>query len=357
MSDVVELATQFVDIASPSRNEGPLADHIESLLRATTELEVTRIGDNVVARTNLGRPYRVILAGHLDTVPLDHAPATRSGEAVHGLGIVDMKGTLAVMVDIAQTVPAPAIDVTWVFYAREEIARAESGLQELIAARPELLVGDAAILGEPTDAAVEAGCQGTMHARISLWGSEAHTARPYMGVNAIHRLGDLLGLVANASLRTATIDGVEYAEQLQAVGVEGGRTNNVVPGAASLTVNFRFAPDRTINEAEAWLRDLVAPVLDEVAGDRFEILEVAPPALPGLEHPILARLVELSERPVVAKVGWTDVATFAELGVPAANFGAGDARLAHHPGEQVEIASLRRVRDIFAELLDSPPQV
>ena len=354
MSEVVDLATAFVAIPSPSRFEGALADLVESIVRGAPHLHVDRIGENVIARTQLGRPRRVIIAGHLDTVALEHAePELIDGE-LRGLGVVDMKGTLAAMTVAAIQLTEPAVDVTWIYYAREEIARPESGLLELSREAPDLLKGDVAILGEPTDGVVEAGCQGTLHAEVHIGGVEAHSARPFMGRNAIHRMAVVLALVDEIELRTVRIDGVDFVEQLQVVLVEGGRANNVVPASATLTINHRFAPDRSVDDARRWLEGALADVLEADLGDSVRVIESAPGALPNLAHPVLARLVELSGGAVRAKVGWTDVATFDEMGIPAANFGAGDPLLAHHRGERLETTSLEVVVAVLSQLLTDP---
>ena len=217
----------------------------------------SRVGDNVVARTTLGHPQRLVLAGHLDTVPPNQNTEPKvDGDTLWGLGASDMKGGLAVMLDLASTTPTPSIDLTWCFYACEEVGRAESGLLQLWQDRPDLLAGDAAILGEPTGALVEAGCQGTMRVLVSLRGVRAHTARPFTGRNAIHRLGAVLQTVAAWEGRTVVLDGCTYVEQLQAVAVDGGVAGNVVPDRASVTMNFRYAPDRKLADAEAYLRQL-----------------------------------------------------------------------------------------------------
>ena len=350
MIDLAELAMRFVELPSLSGEEGALADLVESMLGGSSHLELTRLGDNLVARTQLGRTQRVIVAGHLDTVAGSGSPPLAADGVLRGLGAADMKGTLAVMVALALELAQPAHDVTWVFYAREEVARELSGLRELLAAAPELLEGDVAVLGEPTAAAVEAGCQGTLRMRVTLSGVAAHTARPYMGVNALRRLAPVLDAVAGTSPRSVEIDGVRYAEQCEPVSVGGGGGGNVVPSSASLVVNYRFAPDRTPEAAEDWLRSVIEPHLGS-EGDELECLDVAPAAAPMLSHPLLAQLVALSGKPVVAKVGWTDVATFAERGIPAANFGAGDPELAHHPEERVSFDELEQVASVLRRLL------
>ena len=265
-----------------------------------------------------------------------------------------MKGTLAAMALLAEELDAPSVDLTWVFYAREEIGRAESGLLEIVETDPSLLHGEVAILGEPTDGVLEAGCQGTLRMSITLAGVAAHTARPFMGLNAIHRTAPLLAALAEAgaSQRVVSIDGVDFAEQIQVVGISGGTAGNVVPDSATVVVNHRFAPDRTLAQAEAWVRSIVEPYLDD--GDEMTLVDGADGAAPHLTHPVLHRLIDLVGGRVRAKVGWTDVATFAALGVPAANFGAGDPLVAHHPDERVDLDSLATVYGVLSALLRDP---
>jgi succinyl-diaminopimelate desuccinylase len=352
MTDLLAATAALVDIPSLSHREEAMADLVEQSLRSCDWLTVERIDNNVVARTELGRAQRLVVAGHLDTVPPSGNDSARlEGDTLWGIGASDMKGALAVMLDVAAGVREPSVDMTWCFYACEEVGRAESGLLELWTKRPDLLVGDAAVLGEPTAALVEAGCQGTMRVRITLRGVRAHTARPFTGRNAIHRLAPILEAVASWSSRTATLDGCDYAEQLQVVAIEGGVAGNVVPDAASLTINFRFAPDRTGAEAEAYLRELLGGEVAESAGDSWDVIDTSDGAPPSLDHPLLARLVEHTGVPPKAKVGWTDVASFWEHGVPAANFGPGDPLLAHHPDEHVTRAQLERVREVLSALI------
>ncbi len=355
-SFLVELAAELVAVPSVSHEEGALADLVEARLSSLEHLEVLRLGDNVVARTATGRSGRLVVAGHLDTVPpAGNAAPQRRGDELWGVGSADMKGTLAVMLALAPVVRRPPVDVTWCFYAREEVGRQHSGLLELFETRPDLLEADAAILGEPTDARVEAGCQGTMRLAVHLAGARAHTARPFMGRNAIHRLAPVLAAVAGWPGREVLVEGCCFVEQLQAVAVEGGVAGNVVPDHASVILNHRFAPDRDPEAAEVALRELLAPVLDEAGGDRMETLDVAAGAPPALATPLLADLVARSGAPPRAKVGWTDVATFWSHGVPAANFGAGDPRLAHHRDERVTAGSLVAVHRLLGELLGAEP--
>lgn len=350
MTSLAERAARYVGIPSVSRSESAIADEVERELRGAGHLDVRRIGDNVVARTTKDAARRVVVAGHLDTVPGEAKVELRDG-VLHGLGACDMKGTVAVMVDLALR-DGFGNDVSWVFYAREEIGRVDSGLLEIAAHDRALLDGDVAILGEPTSCAVEAGCQGSVQVRIVLCGARAHTARPWRGRNAIHRLRGPLDAVATYAPRRVQLSGVTYQEQRQAVGISGGVAGNVVPDAATLTVNQRVAPDRTTEAAVDELRATFAPFLED--GDRFEVLDAAHPAPPGLDHPLLRRLVAASGGGARAKLGYTDVATFAELGVPAANFGAGDPELAHHAGEFVTVEELERCSAVLAAVLQDP---
>lgn len=351
--DLLARTAALVDLPSESHHEGPLVDHLEAALRALPHLAVDRVGDNLVARTSLGRPSRVVLAGHTDTVPANgNARARIEGDVLWGLGAADMKGGLAVFLALAEVLEAPTSDVTWVFYAGEEVASVHNGLGHLVRDRPDLVAGDVAILGEPTSALLEAGCQGTMRVEVRLRGQRAHTARPWTGRNAVHRLGAVLRAVESFEERRPVVDGCEYREALQAVAVAGGVAGNVVPDAASVTINRRFAPDRTGPEALAELEALLAPVLEP--GDEVELVDVAEGARPGLGHPVLHRLVHHHGLEVAAKLGWTDVARFAELGIPACNLGPGDALLAHQADERVERAALDRTYEVLLEVLTAP---
>ena len=352
MNDLLATTAELMAVSSVSGDEAAIAALVEDRLRAVSWLSVDRVGDNVVARTDLSRPQRLVVAGHLDTVPPgDNERPRMDGDIVWGVGASDMKGGLAVMLELAATMREPALDVTWCFYAREEIDRDRSGLLELWQDRPELLAGDAAVLGEPTNGLVEAGCQGTLRVRITLHGVRAHSARPFTGRNAIHRLAPLLQRVADWPGREVTLDGCRYAEQLQVVGVEGGVASNVVPDRARVTLNHRYAPDRQWAEAEAILHELLDPTLELGDGDTWELLDAGDGAPPSLGHPVLKALVEKSGAPPKAKVGWTDVASFWAHGVPAANFGPGDPLLAHHPDERVARSQLDRTRTVLRSVI------
>ena len=350
MTDLLASTADLVAIPSESHAEAALADHVEQRLRSLDHLTVTRIDDNVVARTDLGRDIRLVVAGHLDTVPVNGNGTPRvDGEVLWGLGAADMKGGLAVMLALAEAVPDPAIDVTWVFYTAEEVAAEHNGLGHLFARRPDLVAGDAAVLGEPTDAAIEAGCQGTMRLRVVLTGARAHTARPWMGRNALHRAGRVLAALDGYEARRPVIDGCEFREALQAVFVSGGVAANVVPDHAEITLNHRYAPDRSADEARAHVESVLAPYLED--GDTVEVLDVADAARPGLTHPLLAALRTRHDLPVRAKLGWTDVSRFTAAGIPAVNFGPGDSTLAHTRDERVERSSLDDVYTALADLL------
>lgn len=350
MVDLLQRTAELVAVPSVSLDEGKLADLVESELRSLGHLEVHRVQDNVVARTQLGRSTRLVLAGHLDTVPANgNAEPRIEGDVCWGLGSTDMKAGLAVMLELARAVPAPAVDVTWVFYSGEEIASRHSGLGHLFRDRPDLVAGDVALLGEPTAGAIEAGCQGTMRLELTLAGARAHVARAWMGRNAIHRAGRILQLLDDHEPRRPVLDGCEFHEAIQAVAISGGVSGNVVPDSATLTLNLRFAPDRTAAEASQELRTLLGDLVEP--DDRLQMVDVAAAALPALNHPVLAALRQRSDLEVRAKLGWTDVARFAEAGIPAANFGPGDATLAHSADERVERASLDLTYRALQDLL------
>jgi succinyl-diaminopimelate desuccinylase len=350
--DLLSLTAELVDIPSVSHDEAAIADRIEALLAGAPHLEVRRLGNNVLARTSLGRSMRLMLAGHLDTVPPNgNERAVVEGDVCRGLGAADMKGGLGVMAEVTRRVTSPAVDVTFVAYVCEEVDQRYSGLGEIDAAAPEWLLADAAVLGEPTASVVEAGCQGVLRVDVEMRGERAHSARPWMGVNAIHRLGAVLTAVGAYEGRRPVIDACEYREALQAVAVEGGVANNVVPDSARVVLNHRFAPDLTVDEAFAAVVAIVDPMLDHSLGDSVTLRASALPAAPGLGHPLLARLVQSSSAPPRAKLGWTDVSFFSARGVPAANFGPGEPTLAHSAGERVDRADLERAYGALNDLL------
>ena len=338
-SDVVTLTEQLVDIESVSGHEQAIADAVEGRLRALEHLEVTRFGNTVVARTDHGHAERVVVAGHLDTVPVnDNLPARRDEHNVHGLGACDMKGGVAVALRLAATMPRTSRDVTFCFYDCEEVEAERNGLKLLGEAHPEMLRADFAILMEPSDAVVEAGCQGTMRVDVTTRGERAHSARAWRGVNAIHGAGEVLARLNAYQPRRPVIDGLEYHEGLNAVFVHGGVAGNVLPDSCTVSVNYRFAPDRSEEQALAHVRE----VFD---GFEIQVTDSAPSAMPGLSVPAAAAFVEAVGGVVNPKFGWTDVARFSALGIPAVNFGPGDPHLAHKQEEHVPIEHLHRVEE------------
>jgi len=355
-SDVLALTRALVDTPSVSGTEQALADAVETALRALGGLEVERVGDAVLARTNLGRDTRVVLAGHLDTVPIADNLPSRLDEAtglLHGCGTSDMKSGDAVMLRLAGRfgVPGaqPAHDLTFVFYDNEEVESARNGLGRVARERRGWLYGDLAVLLEPTDGEIEAGCQGTLRAVLSAKGRRAHSARSWLGVNAVHTLADVLTTLAAYRAREVEIDGCTYREGLNAVGISGGVAGNVIPDEAAVTVNFRYAPDRDEDAAEAHVRDVFADFLG--AGGTLTVVDNAGGALPGLAEPAAAAFVAAVGRPARAKLGWTDVARFAAFGIPAVNYGPGDPTLAHTREEHVRVDRLRPAEDALVAYL------
>lgn len=335
-ADAVTLTEQLVNIESVSRNEQTIADAVERALRPLGHLTVTRHGHTIVARTELGRPERVVIAGHLDTVPLNHnLPARREGGLLHGLGSCDMKGGDAVILRLAATVPEPNRDLTLILYEAEEIEEEFNGLNLLAQSFPELMVADFAILMEPSGAIVEAGCQGTMRVDVRTTGERAHTARSWRGVNAIHGAAEVLTRLNDYESRRPVIDGLEYREGLNAVYISGGVAGNVLPDECVVSVNYRFAPDRSEAEAEQFLRDYFG-------GFDLTISDSAPGAMPGLGLPAAKEFLDAVGGEVKPKFGWTDVSRFSALGVPAVNFGPGDPMLAHKQEEFVPVEHIER---------------
>ncbi len=350
--DPIELTAALVDIPSESRDEARIADEVEAALRAQTSgFEIIRNGDAVLARTRRNRPSRVLLAGHLDTVPVaDNLPSRRStgpaGDVLHGCGTADMKSGDAVFLHLAATVTEPVHDLTLVFYDCEEIEAAANGLGRIERELPDWLSADVAILGEPTAGYIEAGCQGTLRVVVSANGTRAHSARSWLGDNAIHKLGAVLDRLAGYQARTVDIDGCEYREGLSAVRVDGGVAGNVIPDAASVTVNYRFAPDRSPAQALQHVHEVFDGI--DVA---IEQTDGAAGALPGLSQPAAKALVEAAGGQVRAKYGWTDVSRFAALGIPAVNFGPGDPNLAHARDERVPVAAITAAVDMLRPYL------
>jgi len=352
--DVVQLTMELVDVASVSGNERQLADAVEACLQDCAWLEVSRLGNTVIARTNLGRPSRAIVAGHLDTVPaagnegakliqagqpLPHDGSLAEEDLVFGLGACDMKGGVAVALRAAVTLENPQFDVTYIFYECEEVDSARNGLTILAAQQPQLLAADVAVLLEPSNAQIEAGCQGTLRAHIRTQGVRSHSARSWLGDNAIHHLGEVLRRLNDYEPARVVIDGLEYREGLNAVGISGGIAGNVLPDEAMVEVNYRYAPSTTAQQAATHIAEVF---------EGFEVVVVdnAGGALPGLTQDALAELVRLVDGQVAPKFGWTDVARFAAMGIPAVNLGPGDPGLAHSRGEFVTCAQLQKCEAI-----------
>ncbi|GMA38843.1 succinyl-diaminopimelate desuccinylase [Mobilicoccus caccae] len=340
-SDIVDLTAAICDIHSVSGDEAELADAVEAALAGAAHLATIRDGNTVIARTDLGRDERVVLAGHLDTVPLTDPPnlPTRvesgpEGPELWGRGTVDMKGGVAVQLRLAHLLEAPNRDITFVFYDCEEVEAERNSLTRIGSTRPELLEGDFAVLLEPTRALVEGGCKGTLRAEVTTRGVAAHSGRPWMGENAIHAAAPILTRLAEYTPREVDVDGLLYREGMSAVGIEGGIATNVIPDSCTVSVNYRFAPDIDEAAAEAHVRELF---------DGFEvtITDSAGGARPGLDRPAALAFVEAIGGEVSAKQGWTDVARFSALGVPAVNFGPGDPLLAHKDDERCPLDQLR----------------
>ncbi|MGD9529940.1 succinyl-diaminopimelate desuccinylase [Pseudonocardia sp.] len=345
-ADPVALTAALVDVPSVSGEEARLAGALEAALREQApHLEVARSGAAVLARTHLGRDRRVLLAGHLDTVPIaDNLPSRRDGDRLYGCGTSDMKAGNAVIAHLATTLPAPRHDLTLVFYDCEEIEAARNGLGRIERELPEWLRADLAILGEPTNGAVEAGCQGTLRAEIRTTGRRAHSARSWLGHNAIHRAAPVLERLGRYEPRDVDIDGCVYREGLQAVRIAGGVAGNVVPDECVVTVNFRFAPDRDAAAAEAHVREVF---------DGFDpvVTDLAPGALPGLAAPAAREFLAATGASPSAKYGWTDVSRFAALGIPALNYGPGDPNLAHTREEHVDVARITEAAEVLRRFL------
>ena len=333
-TEVGELAAHLVDIESVSGGEKPLADAIEAALIPLEHLTVHRDGNVIVARTSLNRSQRVALAGHIDTVPVaGNLPSRVEDGLLHGCGSADMKAGVAVQLKLAATVTAPAMDTTYVFYDCEEVEAERNGLFRLSRTMPELLAADFAILLEPTGGVVEGGCQGSLRAEVRAVGERAHSARSWMGRNAVHEAGRILDLLRRYEPREPEVDGLAFHEGLNAVGISGGVASNVIPDECVVTVNYRFAPDRSADQATEHVR--------QVFGEwQVTITDLAGGARPGLARAAAASFVAAIGGTPRAKLGWTDVARFDALGIPAVNFGPGNPSLAHTRGEHVALAAI-----------------
>lgn len=334
--DVVALTAALCDVPSVSKDEGELADAIEAALTPLTHLQVVRDGNTIVARTELGRAERVILAGHIDTVPITdppNVPSQRIGGRLLGRGSTDMKGGVAVQLALAASLLEPSRDITYVFYDCEEIEDQFNGLGRLARTQPGLLTADFAVLLEPTDGGIEGGCKGTLRVDVTAKGISAHSARPWNGHNAIHEAGAILGRLSAYQPATVNVDGLDYHEALNAVGIAGGIAGNVIPDKCVVTVNYRFAPNKSAAEAFEHVQQVFS-------GYVIELTDAADGARPGLDKPAAQAFVAALGLPVIAKEGWTDVARLSALGVPAVNFGPGDPNLAHTDDEWCDEAQI-----------------
>jgi len=333
----IELTRALCDIESVSGNERAIADAIESALTGCAHLELVRDGDAIVARTNLGRDRRVVIAGHIDTVPVNgNLPTRFDGDDLVGRGTVDMKAGVAVQLKLAVELTEPTVDVTWIWYDNEEVAADLNGLGRLARNRPDLLAGDFAILGEPTNALVEGGCNGTLRVDVTTRGIRAHSARAWVGRNAIHGAAPILDILAAYAPREVEVDGLVYRESLNAVGISGGVAGNVIPDACTVAINYRFAPSRSGEEAVGHMRELFGAIPDS----ELTVVDLAEGARPGLDAPLAQEFLAAVGGTAMPKYGWTDVARFSALGIPAVNYGPGDPLLAHADDERVETAQI-----------------
>ena len=337
----VEITRAICDIPSVSDDETPLADAIEATVSGYPHLEVIRDGDTIVARTSLGRSRRVVIAGHIDTVPINDNLPTRHVEIdgepfLWGRGTVDMKAGVAVQLKLAVELTEPPVDITWMWYDHEEVDSALNGLGRLARNHPDLFVGDFAILGEPSNGEVEGGCNGTLRALVRTAGVRAHSARSWIGENAIHKAAPILARLAEYRAREIEVEGLVYREGLNAVRITGGVAGNVIPDACEVEVNYRFAPSRDAAAAERVVRDVFT-------GFDVEIVDVAVGARPGLDAALAREFVAAVGATPQPKYGWTDVARFSALGIPAVNYGPGDPHLAHHDEERVPLAQIESV--------------
>ena len=364
LSDPVRLCADLVDIPSVSGDEAQICDAIEEALRALPHVEMYRDGDALVARTMMGPEMspsgapmrRVVIAGHLDTVPISaNVPSTMmrsdTEDILVGRGSVDMKSGIAVMAHLAAELSEPRHNITWVFYDHEEVSAALNGLGRLSRHHPEWLEGDLAILCEPTSANVEGGCNGTLRVVAHFPGVAAHSARAWKGDNAIHKMAPVIDRIANFGNPTVSVDGLDYVESLSVVGIDGGTAGNVIPDRASMTVNYRFAPSTTGEEAIGVLRGLF-----EGSDAELDIDDLAEGARPGLTSELAQEFVGCARRnagdiKVGPKYGWTDVARFSSLGIPALNFGPGDPLLAHTIDERLPTWHIIRCAQILRQWL------
>ena len=360
LDDPAELTGRLCAIESVSGNETALADAVVGALETISsgpgpDLEILRDGDTIVARTNLGRAERVVVAGNLDTVPVEQnlppvrtrmtGPDYPSGEVIWGRGAYDMKAGVAMQLVTAAALREPVRDVTWIFYDHEEVDASLNGLGRIARNHPDWLAADFAILGEPSNATVEGGCNGTMRADVTTTGVRAHSARAFMGVNAIHAAAEVLSRLAAHETGSVSVDGLDYQESLSAVNISGGIAGNVVPDECRVSVNYRFAPNKSAAEAEEFLREFFT-------GFDLVVTDAAEGARPGLDRPIAQEFIDTLGLSPAPKLGWTDVSRFSSLGVPAVNFGPGNPLFAHKSDEHVSVAEVERATRTLRSYLE-----
>lgn len=338
-ADVVELTRWLCSVPSPIGEEARLCDDVLARSRSWSLAgEPFRLTNSIAVPLSRGTggPH-IVLAGHLDTVRTQHDGPTRiEGDRLYGAGSADMKSGLALMIAAAEDrALSPKADLTVVFYSREEGPFAENELGPLLDARPELARADLAICLEPSYGKLQLGCVGSIHAKITRRGRTAHSARPWEGSNAIQEAWPILRDLAERAPVEVTIDGMRYRSVMSATLAHGGRGRNVIPDAFELNVNFRFLPGTSLDDAEAELRAFI--------GDRadIELVDRSPSAPPYRSHPLVERLIAAGVKGIEPKQAWTDVARFAQLGVPAVNWGPGDQGEAHQRNESTSIAGLR----------------
>ena len=339
MTDLVETLSWLIDIPSVTGDEARIRDTIAERL---AEMPVQLVGESMV----VGQPQEqaFVLVGHLDTVPLQgHVGATVEDGRVHGLGATDMKSGLAVMIHLMESLGPDHL--ACVFYAGEEGPMSGNQMQMILEGAPWLLGSAAAVVMEPTDRGLEAGCQGVINAEVAFEGEAAHSARPWLGDNAITKSGEFLARMRSLGPEPHLVSGLEFKEVISVTRAHGGVANNVIPSQFTLNINYRFAPDRPMDQAVVHLREVC------VGADRFSIVDSAPAGAVSIDHPFFRRLIEVSGAPVAAKQGWTDVAQLSAVGIPAVNFGPGEPGLAHKPGESVRIDDLTWAYDSLAAVL------
>ena len=341
---LAELTCELCEVRSPVGEEGPLAEQLAR--RPGAE----RIGNSVVLGRVTGMRPAVALFGHIDTVPVQDGdfPARRTGGRVHGRGASDMKGAIALMLTLWERLDRVRlpVELACVLYDREEGPYEQSGLGPLLEAREDLRGAALALCLEPTDLALQVGCCGSLHATLAFLGRSAHSARPWQGKNAVHEAGALLEHLKELAPREVSFGELTYREVMSVTRIEGFTGRNVVPARCELNLNFRFAPGRSVDDAEAEVRALA-----QRFGADCTVTDRAPAGPVVLDNPLVRKLRELTGVPVEAKQAWTDVARLGLSGIPAANFGPGEQAQAHHKGESCSEEALERAHLLLERFL------